>query len=105
MKLHAYLNYGGNCQEAFRFYERHLGGRITTMMARGDVPDPAAVSPGSKESIQFAAMEIGETTLMAADVPPESFQPMRSVYLSLTVSTIAEAERVYRLLAEGGQIY
>jgi PhnB protein len=29
MKMHTYLNYGGNCQEAFRFYEKHLGGKIT----------------------------------------------------------------------------
>jgi hypothetical protein len=28
MKLHTYLNYGGNCAEAFRFYERNLGGKI-----------------------------------------------------------------------------
>jgi PhnB protein len=27
MKLLTYINYGGNCAEAFRFYEKHLGGR------------------------------------------------------------------------------
>jgi PhnB protein len=34
MKLHTYLNYGGNCEEAFRFYEKNLGGKITMMMRR-----------------------------------------------------------------------
>ena len=29
MQLHTYLNYGGNCVEAFTFYEQHLGGKIT----------------------------------------------------------------------------
>jgi len=43
--------------------------------------------------------------IMASDVPPDRFQPMRSVYLSLTVESDADAERVYALLSEGGQIY
>ena len=42
---------------------------------------------------------------MGADVPPEHFQPMRSVYLSLTVSSIDEAERIHALLSDGGQIF
>ena len=43
-------------------------------------------------------MNIGETELMGADVSPERFQPMRSVYLSLTVNGADEAERIYALL-------
>jgi PhnB protein len=50
-------------------------------------------------------MQLGETELMAADVPPDRFQPMRSVYLSLTVDTPAEADRAWSVLAEGGEIY
>jgi PhnB protein len=50
-------------------------------------------------------MDLGETQLMASDVPPDRFQPMRSVYLSLTVDGAAEAERIWRLLSEGGQIF
>ena len=80
MKLHTYLNYGGNCEQAVRFYERHLGGKITTMMTRGQQPNPGDVSPDWKDSILYARMSIGETALMASDVPPERFQPMRSVY-------------------------
>jgi PhnB protein len=50
-------------------------------------------------------MELGETQLMASDVQPDRFQPMRSVYLSLTVDSAAEAERIWALLSEGGQVY
>jgi PhnB protein len=49
-------------------------------------------------------MTIGETELMGSDVP-ERFQPMRSVYLSLSVDSTDEAERIYALLSDGGQIY
>lgn len=105
MKLNTYLNFGGNCEEAFRFYERHLGGRITVLMRRADSPEPRQGSPEWQQTVQYARLELGETELMAADVQPDRFQPMRSAYLSLTVDSIADAERIYGLLAEGGQIF
>ncbi|MGO9257595.1 MAG: VOC family protein [Bryobacteraceae bacterium] len=105
MKLHTYLNYGGNCEQAFRFYEQHLGGKITMMMTHGQMPNPNDVSPDWKNAILHARMTIGEAEIMGADVPPERFQPMRSAYLSLTVDSIEEAERIYALLSDGGQIF
>jgi len=106
MKLYTYLNYGGNCQQAFRFYEEHLGGKIHMMMTHGENPSPlGGVPPDWKEAILHARMTIGETELLGADVPPERFQPMRSAYLSLLVDSIDEAERIYGLLSDGGEIF
>jgi PhnB protein len=105
MKLNTYLNYGGNCAEAFHFYEKNLGGKILMMMKHGDMPDPSQASPEAKNTILHARMMIGETVLMASDVPAARFQPMRSVYLSLIVDSDSEAERVYALLSEGGEIF
>ena len=105
MKLLTYLNYGGNCAEAFRFYEQHLGGKISVMMTHGEQPGPTGVAPEWQGKIMFARMTIGETDLMGADVPPERFQPMRSAYLYLSVDSVEEAERIYALLADGGQIF
>lgn len=105
MKIHTYLNYGGHCGPAFRFYEEHLGGKITMMMTHGDSPDQSAVPEGWKDAILYANMHIGGTELMGSDVPPERFQPMRSAYLSLSVESIEEAERIYALLSDGGEIY
>lgn len=105
MRLNTFLNFGGNCEQALRFYERHLGGSITMLMRRAELPNQTDTWPGWERSIQYAYMDIGETQLMASDVPPDVFQPMRSVYLSLTVDGTAEAERVWALLAEGGEIY
>ena len=105
MKLHTFLNFGGNCEEAFRFYEQHLGGKIMMLMRRGEQPNQPVTWPGWENSIQYAHMELGETQLMASDVQPDRFQPMRSVYLSLTVDSAAEAERIWALLSEGGQVY
>jgi PhnB protein len=111
MRLNTYLNFGGNCEQAFRFYEQHLGGEITMLMRRAEQPDQPVTWPGWEQSIQYAIMKIGETELMGADVPPERFQPMRSVYLSLTVNSADEAEQIYRaeqiyaLLSEGGDVF
>ena len=105
MKLHAYLNYGGNCEQAFRFYEEHLGGKIIAMMPHSQMPDPSEVPGEWKNAIMYARMTIGETDIMGSDVPPDRFQPMRSVFLSLTVSSIEEAERIHALLSDGGEIF
>jgi PhnB protein len=106
MKLNAFLNFGGNCEAALRFYERHLGGKIEMLMRRAESPTPQPETwPGWEQTIQYAVMHLGETELMASDVPPARFQPMRSVYLTLTVADAAEAERVWALLSDGGQIF
>jgi PhnB protein len=105
MKLHTYLNYRGNCAQAFRFYEQHLGGTITMMMTHGQQPNANQVPPEQKNSVMYARMSIGETDLMGSDVPPERFQPIRSAYLSLTVDSVEEAERIYNLLQDGGEIF
>jgi PhnB protein len=105
MRLNTFLNFGGNCEQAFRFYEEHLDGEIGMLMRRAEHPDQPVTWPGWEQSIQYALMKIGETELMGADVPPERFGPMRSVYLSLTVNSADEAERLYKLLSDNGQIF
>lgn len=75
------------------------------MMTHAEQPNQTDVSPDLKNAILHARMNLGETELMAADVPPERFQPMRSAYLSLTVGNTDEAERIYALLSDGGEIF
>jgi len=106
MKLLTYLNYGGNCLQAFRFYEQHLGGKITMVMTQAHVPGAKNVPPERANDVVHARMTLGETERLASDVPPEAnYQPMRSAYLSLSLGSTEEAERIYALLAEGGQIF
>ncbi|HVW76442.1 MAG TPA: VOC family protein [Alloacidobacterium sp.] len=105
MKINTYLNYGGNCAEAFQFYEKHLGAKITFMMTYDQMPEPKQVPPGAEKAVLHASLSLGETSLMASDIMGGHFQPMRSVYLALKVDSIAEAERIYNLLADGGDIF
>ena len=103
MKLYTYLNYGGNCRQAFDFYERHLGGKIVMMMTHAEAPVPSNVPADWKDSVLHARIDIGGTVLLGADIP--SYQPMRSAYLTLLVDSSDEAERIYNVLSDGGQIF
>jgi PhnB protein len=103
MKLSVYLNYPGHCEQAFRFYEQHLGAKITTLRPHGKQPDPSRLPPDWETKVLHARMEIGGTVVMGADVP--GAEPMRSAYLTLSVATAEEAERLYALLAEEGQVF
>jgi PhnB protein len=105
MKLYTYLNYGGNCRQAFEFYAEHLGGKITTVTTHGEQPGSSKVPPDWRNAVLHARIELGDTILLGADIPPERFQPMRSAYLSLLVDSVNEAERIYALLSEGGQVF
>jgi PhnB protein len=103
MKLYVYVNYDGTCQEAFHFYEQVLGGKITMMMTHGQAPNPGVGPPDRKNAILHARINIGETELLGADIP--GCQPMRSAYLTLSVGSIDEAERIYAALSGGGEIF
>lgn len=102
MRLDVYLNYPGTCEHAFRFYEQALGGTISTLTRHGDMPD-SRVPPNWANNVLHARLEIGNATLLGADIP--NAQPMRSAYVTLTVDTAEETERIYRVLSEGGEIF
>jgi len=70
VQLRTYLNYGGNCRQAFRFYEQHLGGEITMMTTHGQMPDASAVAPEQKDAILHARISIGDGEIFGSDVPP-----------------------------------
>lgn len=102
MTLDIYINYRGTCEEAFRFYEQHLGGKVTGIVRHGDMPNPQ-IPDDWKHKVLHGRIEIASTVLMGADVPHG--EPMRSAYLSLSVDTEQEAERLYAVLGEGGEIF
>jgi PhnB protein len=102
MRLDPYINYRGTCEEAFRFYEQHLGGRIVSMSKHSDTPNPQ-VPANWRDKVLHARVQIGSTILMGADIP--NAEAVRSSYLALTVDSEAEAERIYKLLADGGEVF
>lgn len=104
MKLYTQLNFGGNCEEAFHFYEANLGGKILMMMHQNQAPGSKATGDAGKAVIH-ARLAIGDTVLIGNDVPSSVFEKIRSVYIYLSLDSPEEVERVYKLLAEDGQVY
>jgi PhnB protein len=104
MKLYTHLNFGGNCEEAFLFYEKHLGGKIIMIMKQSQLPSNYNVKPGPTDPVVHIRMDIAGVELMGNDVPEEYFKPVTSSYLYFSVDSTEEAERVFGLLADGGKI-
>jgi PhnB protein len=104
MKLFTHLNFPGNCEQAFHYYEQSLGGKILMLMKQSQAQG-ADPNTGGEDPVLHARMQIGDAILIGNDVPPDRHQPMRSVYLYLSVDSAQEAERVYALLMKGGEAY
>jgi len=104
MKLNPYLNYDGNCKEAFEYYEKHLGAKTTFMMPYSQMPGVSAPAEDGN-LVAHASMSIGGTTLMASDrFGDQKYQPMASSYLAANFSSTPEAESAWSALSDGGQI-
>lgn len=105
MSLRTYLNFGGNCADAFKFYEKNLGAKINMLMTFDQMPGPAEIPSDLAGKVLHASIDIAGTTVLGSDVPADRFQPIRSVYLCLSVDSDAEAESLFKLLSEGGEVY
>ena len=100
--LNPYLFYNGNCEAAFKYYEKVLGGKIEFLMRADEGPADMKPSPGNEKKIMHARMSIGAQLLMASDAPPDHFHKPQGFAVSLTVPDLAEAEKKFKALAEGG---
>lgn len=106
MKLTTYVNFAGKTDEAFRYYEQHLGAKIQYVMRWNQMPGPDAAKhtpPGFSDKVLHATLALADTQILAADVPKA--EPMRSAYLTLNVNSNEEAERIYKALADGGEVF
>ncbi|MHB8384747.1 MAG: VOC family protein [Candidatus Binataceae bacterium] len=104
MQLNAYLNFKGNCEAAFRFYEKCLGGKIEMMMTHGESPMADNVSPEWRKKIIHARLVAGGQVLMGSDAPPEYYETPKGFSVSLTVTDPAAADRIFGALAAGGTV-
>lgn len=102
MAFHPYLNFGGNCREAFTRYHEILGGELFVMtMAEmpSDEPTPAEMA----DLIMHVSLTVDGNVLMGSDDPTGGFDGVKGMHVSYTLDDVAEAERVFAALAEGGQ--
>jgi PhnB protein len=104
MQLNSYLTFNGDCEAAFKFYERCLGGKIEFMMTHGESPMAEQVSPEWRGKVMHARLSLGTDALMGSDAPPNLYERPAGFSVSLSVGTPAEAERTFNALAENGTV-
>jgi PhnB protein len=103
MKIQPYLNFSGQCEEAFRSYEKVLGGKIAGLFTFGNSP-MAAKYPEWANKVMHVALSVGDQVILGSDVPAESFQKAQGLAVCLNLPDVETAERVYPGLSEGGAI-
>lgn len=104
MEVTVHLTFAGECQAAFAFYERCLGGRILMLLTYGDSPARGEVPADWSEKIVHGTIAVGNQILAGADILPERYEPPQGFYVLLSVDDLAEAERMFAALSEGGVV-
>jgi PhnB protein len=104
MQVNPHLAFNGECEAAFRFYEKCLGGKLSFLMSYGDSPMAAEVPGDWKEKVVHATLEVGSYRITGADVPPGQYSRPDGFSVALNVAAAEEAEQVFRGLSEGGTI-
>ena len=99
-----YLFFDGRCEEAVAFYRSTLGAQDETLIRFKDSPDPGMCPAGAGDKVMHASFRVGDTTVMASDGRCEGRPSFQGFSLSLTVPDEAEAERLFALLADSGQV-
>ena len=104
MQLIPYLTFNGQCEAAFKFYEKLLGGKIVAMTTYEGTPAEKHVPPEWRKKIIHALLTVGDKVLMASDAPPDRYEAMKGISVFYSVDTPAEAERVFNALADNGTV-
>jgi PhnB protein len=104
MRITPYLFFAGDCEEAFAHYADVLGAEILAMMPHTGTPAETDVPPDWRAKIIHACLRVGDQLLMASDAPPGRQSSMQGMSVSLHVDEVAEAERVFAALSEGGKV-
>lgn len=106
MQWNPYLNFNGDCQDAFKYYERVLGGKIIAMLSHADMPTDAQAQtpPGWKNKIMHARLVVGDQVLMGSDAPPGHFEKTQGMSVALQVDDPNEADRIFAALADNGTV-
>ena len=104
MQANTYLYFNGDCEAAFKFYEKCLGAKIDGLLKYRGSPAAEQVSPDWLDKVLHARLIIGKTELMASDAPPGHYEQPKGFSVAFGTEKAADAERIFRELSEKGKI-
>jgi PhnB protein len=104
LKPHLSIMFDGQCEAAFRFYERCLNGTISFMLTWGHSPAAAEAPPDWAEKVYHATLEVGDFVMTGGDLPSDKYEKPKGFSIVLGVDNPAVAQRIFDELAENGRI-
>jgi PhnB protein len=107
MQVQPYLFFEGKCEEAIEFYKRALGAKVEALMRYKEAPEaapPGMLAPGWDDKVMHSSFKIGDAIVMASDGMRPSDPKFQGFSLTLTADSEAEADRLFKVLSEGGSV-
>jgi len=104
MKVNPYLSFKGDCEAAFKLYERCFGGQQGSIFRYAGSPMADQVPSDWQDKVMHGTLTIGGQVLMGGDVAPGSYEQPKGFSLSIALENASDAERIFRELAEGGSV-
>ncbi len=107
-RIDPHINFNGNAEEAFIFYQSVFGGKFIRIMRYKDLKTPGFTIPESEENkIMHISLSIGGNQLMGNDVPEfmgRTNENENRSKISITTESKDEADKIFNGLSVGGQI-
>jgi PhnB protein len=104
MHLNPYFHFKGQCEAAFTFYERALGGKIVFMVTYEDTPMAGQIPAEWHKKICHATLMLGNTPVMGCDPPPNRFDAPAGFNITIGIKDPAEAKRIFDALSPNAEI-
>jgi PhnB protein len=104
MQMNAYLSFKGDCEAAFKFYERCLGGQLGTIFRYAGTPLADQVPADWSDKVMHGSLTVGGQVVMGGDVAPDRYEEPKGISMSLHIKRTADALRIFHELANGGRI-
>ena len=107
MKVETYLFFDGRTEEALEFYRTAVGATDIQIMRNKESPEPpppGALPPGSENKVMHSRFRVGDTVVMASDGRCQGKAQFAGFGLAITVTSEADAQRIFDALAQGGQV-
>jgi PhnB protein len=98
------LSFNGQCELAFKLYERCFAGQCGPIFRYGGSPMADQVPPDWHDKIMHGSIALGGLVLMGADVVPASYEQPKGFSLSVQIANVSEAERIFQDLSQDGSV-
>jgi PhnB protein len=104
MQINPYLSFKGDCEAAFTFYERCLGGARGAIFRYAASPMADQVPADWQDKVMHGSLTVGDQVLMGGDVVPDRYEEPKGFSLSVQIKSTDDAERIFHELARDGRV-